>query len=304
MKFLKIALSVVAFALMATSCGGNENLLHDNYLEQNFTGSLNVLSKEGANGELVSVVSEGTTYKFRWRYDNTADVYIYNAKFSTNMPNGIAVAFEGLQWTYAEGNVEIKVLKAKDLLPTWVEMNGQKLNDLSNFMVDELEISVYERRWSYSNLEYYHPIINLSMKIGDVEVVAVQKQRFYFGSTAVIGQGDQPYYSAPKPFYLVSLNPTTGLATIDVYGAKFADKMPSLNMKFDGVLFDVSNLGYTLSCDELIPTIKEGEKDIPYPQYAITNLKGNANFNTGMALQFDCMGLNVQAQLGFPIVVE
>ena len=160
MKFLKIALSVVVFALMAASCGGNENLLHDNYLEQDYSGSFNVLSKKGANGELVSVVSEGTTYKFRWRYDNTADVYIYNAKFSTSMPNGITVAFEGLQWAYAEGNTEIKVLEAKDLLPTWVEMGGQKLNDLSNFMVDELEVSVYERRLGNFNPEYI-PIINL-----------------------------------------------------------------------------------------------------------------------------------------------
>lgn len=297
MKFLKTVLSVAVFAIMATSCEKNDDILGGNYMEQDYTGSFSVLSKKGSDGKLVSVISEGTTYKFRWRADNTADIYIYNAKFSTFMPNGISIAFEGLKWSYAVGNTDVKILDVKDVVPTWVKMREQNMNDVSNYLVDEMKISIFERRLGNFTPEYI-PVINLSMKVGDVEVTAIQKQRVYFGTTAVVGESI--FYPTPKPVYLVSLNPTTGLATIDIYKAKFADKMPAMDMKFENIPFQVSNTGYTLASEEIIPSIK----NVPYPQYAITNLNGNATLATGMDLRFNCIGFDVQAKLGFPILVE
>ena len=71
-------------------------------------------------------------------------------------------------------------------------------------------------------------------------------------------------------------------------------------MKFENIPFQVSNTGYTLASEEIIPSIK----NVPYPQYAITNLNGNATLATGMDLRFNCIGFDVQAKLGFPILVE
>lgn len=297
MKFWKTLVSVALFAVFATSCGGDEDILHDNYLEQDYTGCFNVISKKG-----VDVISEGTTYMFRWRSDYTADVYIRNAKFSKMMPDGIDIAFEGLKWGYIN---EVKTIYEKNIVPTSVKMKGVAMNDVSSYVLDELNIGVLERRLMDANqgempVPEYMPVINVSMKMGDVEVVTVQKQRFYFGTIGVVNASDEIYYPKPLPFYLVSLNPTTGLATLDIYQAKFAEKMPAMDMKMKDIPFEVSTTGCKFAIDEVIPTIK----DVPYENYLIKNMSGAILFASGMDLRFNCMDYAVSAQLGFPIKLE
>lgn len=292
MKILKTFLMLMMIATVATSCSNDEPSAHDNYLEQNYTGCFQYIYKKSLN---VGVVSTGTTYTFRWRADFTADVYIKNAKFSAEMPKGIDIAIEGLTWKNIDG---VKKIAAKDIVPTKVTVNGQEMNP-STYVIDALNLDVFERRLMDAQLSYI-PNINMSIEMGDIEVITVQKQKVYFGSTGVTNNAAATNFTSNTSYYVVTLNPETMKATIDVYGAKFADKMPSMNMKFDGVIFNVSNLGYTLTCDELVPTIKEGEVDVPYPDYKITNLTGNAAFATGLKLQFNCMGVfTVQANLGY-----
>lgn len=291
MKFWKTLVSVALFAVFATSCGGDEDILHDNYLEQDYKGCFNVISKDG-----VDVVYEGTTYMFRWRSDYTADIYIKNAKFSEGMPDGIEIAFEGLAWGYVD---EVKTIYEKNIVPTSVKMNDVALNDVSSYVLDELSISILERRLVGFNSEYM-PVINVSMKMGDVEVVTVQKQRFYFGSTNVVNSSGEIYYSKPLPFYLVSLNPTTGLATLDIYQAKFAEKMPAMDMQMKDIPFEVSTTGCRFAIDEVVPTIG----GVPYEDYMIKNMSGAVLFASGLDLRFNCMGYAVSAQLTFPIKLE
>lgn len=287
MKFWKSLLSMALFVVLATSCGGNENILHDNYMEQEYVGCFNVInnSKKGTN-----VISEGTTYMFRWRSDFTADVYVYNAKFAEGMPNGINFAFEGLKWAYVN---DVKTIYENDITPTWVKMNDKEI-DVASYVLDELNIGVYERRLVGFTPEYM-PIMSVSMTKGNVEVVTVQKQRFYFGTTAVVGES--AYYPETKPFYLVSLNPTTKLASIDIYQAKFAEEMPAMDMKLENISFDVDSKKCELKVDTVIPSV-EG---VPVKERVISGLNGRITFDTGMDLRFNCMGDAVSAQLGFPI---
>ena len=171
MKLLKTILSVVLFAFIATSCNNDNNsILHDNYIEHDFTGNFSVIHKKSLNK---SATYEGTTYKMRWRADFTADVYVYNAKFSMGMPDGVCITFEGLKWSYVD---EVKSISLKDVAPTKVTMNGNDV-DVSTYVLDELKVNVYERRLLNFKPEYM-PVINVSMSMGDIEVISVQKQIF------------------------------------------------------------------------------------------------------------------------------
>ena len=293
MKFLKTILSVVLFAVIATSCNNNNNsILHDNYIEYEFTGNFSVIHKKSLDK---STTIEGTTYKFRWRSDFTADVYVYNAKFSAMMPDGVNIEFEGLKWTFVD---EVKSISLKDVVPTKVTMNGNDV-DVSTYVLNELKVNVYERRLLNFKPEYM-PVINVSMSMGDIEVISVQKQMFYFGTTGVVNNQESNYFSTKSPIYLVSLDHKTKIATMDIYQAKFAENMPAMDMKFDSIPFEVSNVGYTLAVDEVIPTIG----DVPYPNYAIKSLSGRADFATGLDLRFDCMHYSTTAKLGYPIPAE
>lgn len=298
MKFLKTILALVMFASVATSCSNDdEPLAHDNYMEQDYTGCFQYIYKKSLN---TGVISSGTTYKFRWRGDFTADVYVYNAKFAAGMPGGINITFEGLKWSNIDG---VKRIAATDVVPNAVTMNGAAV-DASKYVIDALNIDVFERRLMDEQLTYI-PIINMSMTMGDIEVVTIQQQKVYFGSTGVTNNAASTNFTSKTPYYAVTLDAKAMTAKIDVYNAKFAEKMPAMNMKFSGIPFKVSNLGYTLECDELIPTIKDSGVDVPYPDYKITNLSGNALFATGLNLQFDCMEVfTVQANLTYAFPTE
>ncbi len=291
MKMLKSVLALMLLVAAITSCdGGGTPSLRDNYMEQEYTGCFNYLYKKSLN---TGVISTGTTYMFRWRADYTADVYVYNAKFSAKMPDGINISFEGLTWRNVDG---VKIVNAKDVVPTGVTINGAAV-DVSAYVVDNLRVEVLERRLMDSQSSYI-PVINVSMTMGDMEAVTVQRQRVYFGSTGVVNNEANTNFVSKSPYYAVTLDPSTMLADIDIYQAEFAANMPAMDMNFANVSFSVSNLGYKLTCEELIPTIK----DVPYPNYKITGLVGDATFASGLDLRFNCMETySVQAKVGFPL---
>lgn len=291
MKLLKTILALMMIVVMATSCSSDDAPnIDDSYMELEYDGCFNYIYKGSTNN---GVISTGTSYKFRWNADNTADVHIYNAKFSSHMPDGINISFEGLRWEFVDG---IKKIDINDIVPTTVTMRGESV-DVSSYLIDNLTLEVFERRLLNFTPEYI-PIINMSITMGDVEVVTVQKQVVYFGQTDVTNVASGTMFGQDASIYKVTLNPNNMLVTIEVYKAKFANGMPAQDMKFNGVSFDVSKDGYTLECEELIPTIKS----VPYPEYKVTNLRGDATFAKGLDLRFGCMGdYSVNAKLGYPM---
>lgn len=295
MKLLRSVLMLMMIVAMATSCDKDDAPeVNNTYMELSYTeeGCFNYIYKKSTNK---GVISRGTTYKFRWNDDNTADVYVYNAKFSERMPDGIDISFQGLKWEMVDGWKKISI---NDVVPTTVTNNGNAV-DASSFVLDNLTVNVFDRRLINFTPEYI-PVINVSMEMGDVEVIAVQKHVVYSGKTNVKNLSAGTEFNQNTTVYQISLNDTVMQASIEIYGAKFAEKMPALDMKFDGVAFELSNKGYVLECSELIPTIK----NVPYPKYEITNLKGNAEFATGLNMDFGCMGnFLVQANLGYPLVL-
>ncbi len=294
MKLLKTVLAIIVLALFATSCEKENNSLHENYIEQDCAAKayFSVIHKKSVNQD---AIVQGTSYMLRWRSDFTADIYVYDAKFSVRMPDGIDIAFEGLKWTYNEG---VKVILENDVVPTWVKMNGQEV-DASAYVLDELKINVLERRLLGFTPEYI-PMINMSMSMGDIEVVTVQKNNVYFGTTGVVDNASSSFFSSKTPVYYVALDPDKKTATINIYKAKFAERMPAMDMRFPEIPIEVSSTGCKLAVEEVVPTIK----DVPYPDYMIKNLNGNITYATGLDLRFDCMTYSVTARLGYPIVLE
>lgn len=295
MKLLKSVLTLMMIAVMVTSCDKDETPgVPETYMELDYTeeGCFNYIYKKSTSK---GVVSNRTTYKFRWNDDYTADVHVYNAKFSERMPDGVNISFKGLKWEAVD---DWKKISVNDIVPTVVTNNGDSV-DASAFVLDNLTVNVFDRRLLNFTPEYI-PIINVSMTMGDVEVVAVQKRIVYSGVTNVKNVSSGAAFNHNSALYQIVLDESTMQATIDIFGAKFAEKMPAMDMKFAGVAFELSNKGYILECNELIPTIK----DVPYPNYKVTNLNGDAMFETGLSLDFDCKETySVQANLGYPLVL-
>ncbi len=288
MKLLKLIFFAAMCVMMATSCSdGDDNGLKDNYTEQEYVNCFNyVYNVRSGNGSVIS----GTSYMFRFRMDGTADVYVKNAKFAPQMPDGINFEFEGLKWSLNSSGY--KVIAGVNLTPM---MNG---NPVEGYVVDNLKIELMDRYLG----SIYLPVINMSMMVnGAFEIVTIPMSITYFGKTGVVNEQANTNFTTKNPYYIVKLDPKTMTASIDIRGAKFAENMPAMDMVFPGVEFEVSRTGYDLNADSLIPEIA----GVPYPNYSITGLHGEALFETGLNLQFNCMGVfTVQANLGYVSVSQ
>ena len=132
---------------------------------------------------------------------------------------------------------------------------------------------------------YHEPIVNVCFVVNDMfKVTAVQKNIVYLGQTTVIGPSNSVPFTSNSQVYQLSINKDL-TAKLRISGAKFAQGMPPFDMVFKDILVEVkSGLGYVLKSDALIPEIG----NVPYPNYAITNLQGNGVFSTGLDLSFIC----------------
>ena len=119
---------------------------------------------------------------------------------------------------------------------------------------------------------------------GKWQVNAVPKEAICFAKTESVNDETGSKYTDNEALYTITFNYLTGLADIDIEGAKFMEKMPAMNMKFPKVPFTASASGVVLHADEVVPTIG----DVPYPQYAITDIDCVFNALATNTLTFKC----------------
>lgn len=114
------------------------------------------------------------------------------------------------------------------------------------------------------------------------------------------GPSASPYINT-ESVYEVAFDDTKTTATITINNAKFAEKMPPLNMQFKNVSVELGADGYKLRSNELIPEIA----DTPYPSYVITSLSADVSFAEGGYLKFTCAGRwSVSVALTVPTTVN
>ncbi|WP_290371597.1 hypothetical protein [uncultured Muribaculum sp.] len=115
----------------------------------------------------------------------------------------------------------------------------------------------------------------------------------YFSTTTVTSADQNPYTTntADKNRYSVIINAEKKTANIDILAASFAEKMPSMSLRFKDVKVFMDKNSVTLEADELIPvTYNSSNLEDPQPKYKITNLKAHGTPEHGMSLTFECAG--------------
>ena len=130
------------------------------------------------------------------------------------------------------------------------------------------------------------PLMLLTYTVDErYSVRLVYNPAFYWGTTTVVDQDGQYFVNSDvSSYYGIQFNTETGKAVIGIVGAKFAEKMPSLNMSFRDIPYTFTSSGYVLETPELIPLIGE----TPYPDYKITNVKLMGSLDGRQTLEFTC----------------
>lgn len=278
LKQLSLGFAVLTATLFSSCLGNKEN---DYTTTDKLTGYFNVIFDSEGN----KTFNEGVAYEVKWTYntDQKADLSITGLKLPDGQKYG-TVTFSDVSWKInARGWQDISL---SDAVPH---------NIPSGLVFDRFNFQMLNR--IYGNLQF--PACSMiEYTINNTyRVISLPQQTVEVGSTRVSDPSGKVFTmdETNSPFYYFILNPDNQTAFLVIQGAKFAEQMPAMNMKFPGLKFDVDANGIIMiHADELTPTLlAEGTSDInaagtPFEAARITNFMADYRPGSGVDMTFTC----------------
>lgn len=300
MKTFKILSGVFAFAaaLLMTSClkGGESNMTSNTTFTDLFSAVIDQQS-----GEVTLYPNQ--SLKIDWKYIDGANSTANLTLGGFKIPDGATYAqllFKDVPWTFNNrGWMDISfAAKAPDGASGYV----------SNLMFERFNLQSINRQWN--NLTF-PPCLYLAYTVGNYRIYTLQQEYIEVGETIVASPDGSTFKQndANSAIYYFELDPVKNNAFIIIQNAKFAEKMPAMNMKFTGVNLDVNQAGIiTLSAKELTPAILEGngsgnisatDPGTPMPQFPITDLRVEINSAKGVTATYKCNAMGTLYTVNF-----
>jgi len=133
--------------------------------------------------------------------------------------------------------------------------------------------------------------VNMTYYLGDHRIAVFDINPFFGGTTQTeytSFAGKETTFDNEEPVYAVNINPATKKASVYFYNARFAREMP---VKISFVIEDLdvvfSETGYTISGNNLVPQVAEGNGGVttPNPNYTFDSFRLTAygeNFNNAL----------------------
>lgn len=212
--------------------------------------------------------------------------YYYGDKVTCNAAIGIkGVPVSANETTYFEVNqmpVEITpkgtLLVSRDILTSKTD---------ANLSLHQFRLEWNERTYGQQNI----PVVQLSFTVNNrYKVNLIAKNYYLFGKTSV-NAGE---YTDKNTWYQVTIDPETMKASVFMHDARFAQKMPAMDLNVPGVGIRLSPPNYTIEGSSLIPEIEKK----PMPSFEIETLRGDGTLSGNMTLRFNVKNLgNVTATL-------
>lgn len=278
-KQLSINLAILS-AMLLTSCLGHQD--NDYTTTDKLTGYFNVFY----DNEGHQTFKEGVSYEITWHYDD-------NMKASVNilglqLPDGAKysnITLDDLNW-------KINNMGWQDITGT----NCTPANSLSSIVFDKFNFAMLNRVYN----GYQFPacsMITYSIDGSEYRVISLPQQTVEVGDTRVVDPKGNVFTqgTAESPFYYFILNPEKKTAFIVIQGAKFAESMPAMNMKFPDMKFEVDEYGnIMIFADKLTPTLlASGVSDInapgtPFEGATISNFISEYRPASGVDMSFTC----------------
>ncbi len=275
-----------AFILAVTACLGFTSCLSEDNNEETITtncpGYINAIY-DPATGK--TVYTDGVSYELKVNYTNsTAEIKLTGLK----TPDGYSytpLTLSNLKFvTNSRGWMEFNEV---DLMPS----SGAGLANLPVFT--RFHIEMLNRTVG----NYYVPCLDISYTINDKYTVhSVASGYIEVGTTlvnATMPDGSKFSYTADDnnaPSYTINLDGKTQKATVYITGAKFAEQMPAMNMKFKDIPYSIDASGYVrFSSPGFTPyRIMSDNQEVPDENHPITNFAAMIMPNTGTSISFVC----------------
>lgn len=277
LKQLSLGFAVLAATLFSSCLGTKEN---EYSATDKLTGYFNVIFDDEGN----QTFSQGVSYEVKWNYTSQkADFSILGLQ----LPDGQRynnITLSNVDWKI--NNRGWQDITLSDATPS---------NIPSSLVFNNLNFQVLNR--IYGNLQF--PACSMIEYTIDntYRVISLPQQTVEVGDTKVSDSAGNLYTvgESESPFYYFILNPSNQTAFVVIQGAKFAQQMPAMNMKFPGMKFEVDVYGnIVIHATELTPTLlSEGTTDInapgtPFESAKITNFVADYRPGSGVDMTFTC----------------
>ncbi len=279
LKQLSISFAILTATLFSSCLGDHEN---DYTTTDKLTGYFNVIFDNEGN----QTFKGGVSYEVKWWYntDQKAEFSIMGLQ----LPDGqkySAVTFSDVSWRLNNrGWQDISLTDAK---PS---------NIPGGLVFDKLNFQMLNR--IYGSLQFPAcSMIEYTVNNNEYRVISLPQQTVEVGETRVMDNSGKEFKlsEANSPFYYFILNPDDQSAFLVIQGAKFAEQMPAMNMKFPGLKFNVDEYGnIIMHGDDITPTLmNEGVTDInaagtPFEAAKITNFVSDYRPGSGVDMTFTC----------------
>lgn len=279
LKQLSISFAILTATLFSSCLGDHEN---DYTTTDKLTGYFNVIFDKEGN----QTYKGGVAYEVKWWYntDQKADLTITGLQ----LPDGqkySSVAFSDVSW-------KLNARGWQDISFT----NATPSNIPAGLKFDNFNFQLLNR--IYGNLQFPAcSMIEYTVNDSEYRIISLPQQTVEVGDTRVSDPSGKVFTTneTNSPFYYFILNPDDQSAFVVIQGAKFAEQMPAMNMKFPGMKFNVDVYGnIIIHADELTPTLmSEGTTDInapgtPFEAAKITNFVADYRPGSGVDMTFSC----------------
>lgn len=267
MKQLSILLAL-CIAIFSSSCDNS------NDGEITTTSSVNqIYTVTMPNGSTLTFPECNLLYEVDY-VAGKMDITINNVKFSPKMPE-ITMKVNDISFINDKNGTKIS---ATNIIPEVGE------NDMPEYTISSITGRITSSAFTGANKHQ----ITLTLESGIVITFHPSPLVFEYESKTSVNphtSSTSNQFESTTSTYALKFDANNSTADLYIYGAKFAKKMPAMNMVFKNIPFTASKTGFTMSIESLTPSIigKTGS-ETPAPNYNISNLSikvdGN-RFNTG-----------------------
>lgn len=260
MKLKNIIVAAIGLisTLGVTSCLPEPN----NSVRQDFSANCLTFATDPATGE--SALNDGATVILTTEsLKGEMSLEISNLK----LPNGTYtnILIDKQKYSFNETQT------MKLTLPSYTSSKDGITNTVTNF-----NFEYYSRVLAHPSINQAFPMIVCSFRVKDVDVRVIWNPAYYWGTTTVTDMSTGAVFTNKEvtTFYGRQFNLKDREAAVGAFGAKFAEKMPAMDLMFTKIPFSftgsdssINQMGYTIKKNEITPIIGQ----TPYPDYKVSN---------------------------------
>ena len=281
MKISKFFIAAIA-ALSLTSCLGDSD--NDQYYMAQLSDCINYV-EDATTGEAYAIPN--VKYNIEINITQSTATMIIDGIQVTPGGASYAVKLENVPCTYSQdGSVVIS-------LPSYQNASIS----LTNFN--------FKMRPRYMGLEYI-PVFDIRYTVNtNYNVRTFQQSICYFGNTNVSIKGSGASSTTDLTYYLVTfdkktIDGTSLKANLHIYSAKFAEKMPEMDIMMFNIPANLNHDGFTLEAESAKVYTGNSSSPVEQPNYPVTNLVGTGIISSGLTLNFTAAGrFDLSAELGY-----